>query len=500
MMFSRPRSELERFCELIEARLGLQCGENRYEALDTLLRNRARTRALDAGGYLRMLETPDARNEWCVLAQQVTVGETYFFRHMEQFRGFSEAALPARLETTKQRRLRILSAGCASGEEAYTLAMLIIEAGRGPGSGWDVVISGVDINAAALEKARAGSYPSWALRETPPAMMEKYFHKRGDRYLVDERVRAMVRFEEHNLAADGPTLARAGSHDIIFCRNVLMYFGDETMRRAVANLARALLPEGYLFIGHAESLRGISADYDLCHTHGAFYYRRRTNTVPQLPAVATPPPALLNIVVDGHSWAETIRLSTQQVAALASPIEANESAPSPPWDLRAAITLMQNERYADALATMKELPAAAERDVDVLLLRAVLLTHVGELDQAAQACLDILELDGLNASAQYVLALCHEAAGDLRAAQERDLLATHLDADFAMPHLHLGLLARRRGDAANARRELEHAAMLLQREEPARLLLFGGGFGRSALLSLCRAELEATQTKGAAHG
>jgi chemotaxis protein methyltransferase CheR len=127
----------------------------------------------------------------------------------------------------------------------------------------------------------------------------------------------------------------------------------------------------------------------------------------------------------------------------------------------------------------------------VLLLRAVLLTHGGRLALAEETCRRLLALDELNAGAHYLLALCREGAGDRRAAAEHDQVAAYLDPAFAMPRLHLALLARRHGDRETARRELAQAALLLEREDASRLLLFGGGFGREALVALCRAELAA---------
>jgi chemotaxis protein methyltransferase CheR len=126
------------------------------------------------------------------------------------------------------------------------------------------------------------------------------------------------------------------------------------------------------------------------------------------------------------------------------------------------------------------------------LLHAVLLTHSGRLNEAEIVCGELLRNDDLDAGAHYLLALCRESASDARGAEEHDRLAAHLDPAFAMPRLHLGLLARRRGDLAAARRELAQALELLQREDAARVLLFGGGFRREALVTLCRAELGAS--------
>ena len=139
------------------------------------------------------------------------------------------------------------------------------------------------------------------------------------------------------------------------------------------------------------------------------------------------------------------------------------------------------------------LPVDSARDPDALLLQAVGLTHGGDLAVAERVCRELLELDEMSAGAHYLMALCREDAGDPRGAAEHDQLAVYLDPGFAMPRLHLGLLARRKGDLAGARRELGEALALLQREEASRLLLYGGGFNREVLLALCRAEILACE-------
>jgi chemotaxis protein methyltransferase CheR len=155
------------------------------------------------------------------------------------------------------------------------------------------------------------------------------------------------------------------------------------------------------------------------------------------------------------------------------------------------LDLLRNERFTEALDLVHELPPESKHDPDVLLLRALLLAHAGRLTAAEQVCEELLAVDELNAGAHYVLALCREGVGDRRGAADHDQVAVYLDPLFAMPRLHLGLLARRAGDREAAQRELTQALLLFQREDASRVLFFGGGFNRDTLVTLCRAELEA---------
>jgi chemotaxis protein methyltransferase CheR len=396
--------------------------------------------------------------------------------------------------------LRILSAGCASGEEAFSIA---ISARESLDPSWEVSIRAVDVNPAALEKAARGRFTNWALREAPAAVVSRWFQEAGRELVLDESVRAQVRFEARNLVADDGDLWFPGAYDVVFCRNVLMYFAPETAQAVVARIARALAPGGYLFLGHAETLRGLSQQFHLRHTHETFYYQLKEGASAEQtpPAFAPAPLAPLPVTSADDSWVSAIGRAAERIQALSrgshpEPQWQHVAPPEPAapasWDLGQALELLQKERFSEALAVVRGFPAAAQSEPDVMLLRAVLVSHNAELAQAEALCRQLLELDELNAGAHYVLALCRERAGDAKAALEHDQVAAYLAPGFAMPRLHMGLLARRAGDWERARRELGEALVLLEREEASRILLFGGGFQRAALLALCRAELQAS--------
>jgi len=439
------------------------------------------------------------REEVRALAEKLTVGETYFFRNSNDLRAFVETVIPERARAQAGvRRLRFLSAGCSSGEEAYTLAMLLLDA-KGL-AGWDVSVLGVDVNRASLHRAKRARYSAWSLRQTSDAQRARFFEPDGREHRVRDEVRALVRFEERNLAEEDAASWPPGSFDAVFCRNVLMYFTPEVTRRVVARIARALAPDGFLFLGHAETLRGVSGDFHLRHTHDTFYYQRREA------GAAEPGPAraalhhasVVELPPDDVDWIEAIRLASERVARLAEPSAAGaaraEAAGVPATTaaqrFAAALELHAQDRHAAALETLGE-ASPDEEDTDALLLRAVLLASRADPEQAERTCTRILERDELNAEAHYVKALCREHAGDREGAADHDRYALYLDPSFAMPRLHLGLLAKRGGDRDGARRELARARAALAAEDPSRLLLLGGGFGRDALVELCRAELRA---------
>jgi chemotaxis protein methyltransferase CheR len=330
-------------------------------------------------------------------------------------------------------------------------------------------------------------------------VQQRYFDVHGREFTLIEPIKSYVRFEERNLVDGDPSLWPADAYDIVFCRNVLMYLAPERAREMIERIARSLLPGGYAFLGHAETLRGLSNEFHLCHTHGTFYYQRRSvsesrpawDASSAVSARATS--SLATVVESSSTWIETIHRASERIRDLSR--AAPPPAAAPPVErgrMSPILELVERERYADALERVHTLPPESARDPDVLLLRAVLLTHGGLVGAAAEVCNELLAADEFNAGAHYVLALCREAGGDLEASVSHDQVAVYLDPSFAMPHLHMGLLARRSGDGEAARRELSQALSLLKREDASRLLLFGGGFGREALAVLCRTELVAS--------
>lgn len=486
---SATRRELESFRELAGRLLGLDFDESRWGQLEEALCRRAGEAGFaDPAAYLAAARVRPAAEEARELAALLTVGETYFFRNSEQFEALS-SVLRAR---STGGPVRILSAGCASGEEAFTLAMVGREAGVA------VEVFAVDVNAVALRKAAKGVFSPWSLRDTKSDMRARYFRASGPDFVLDDGIRRSVRFEESNLAADDPKVWRPGAWDVVFCRNVIMYFRPAVAHEIVARIARSLAPGGLLFLGHAETLRGISHDFHLEQSHGAFYYRRldRPGATPEPRAeerfAAAEVDAAAALVEGASTWMEAIRAATERIGDLAA--RAPAARPEGERPRSAVLDLMARERFGEALAAMG--PEGGE-DADARLLRGAILANAGNTGEAERLCRSVLAADDMNSGAHYLMALCREAARDPEAAAEHDRAAAHLDASFAMPRLHLGFLLRKLGDLPAARGEFERALALLPGEDASRILLFGGGFGRAVLVDLCRAEIRACEGRPA---
>jgi chemotaxis protein methyltransferase CheR len=517
MTMALAATEMECFRTLVTQRFGLHFDEPRLDFLADVVRQRMEATGCDlfASYRRRIASSAGEPDELRALAERLTVNETYFFRYADHFRAFAEVVVPARIQARgHDHRLRILSAGCASGEEAYSLAILI-RTQLPQLASWDIKIHGIDVKPSMVSKAIRARYSAWSLRDTPAVIQTTYFRPDGRDFLLDDTVRPLVTFEERNLIEEDPLFWLSDAFDVVFCRNVTMYFTSEITRSVIARIAKSTAPGGFLFLGHAENLRGVSQSFHLRHTHETFYYQRReaheTDSAADFalaPSGSESTRSHVGAALDpGDTWFNIIRRASERVADLtqvsAGPTVSaaagtatqganSQSSPrTPDGDRTPAIELLRKERFAEAMELLQALPAESQADPDTQLLLAVLLTNRGDLPEAQRVCQQVLELDELNAGAHYLMALCREHAGDRDGAIEHDQAATYLDSAFAMPHLHLGLVAKRSADAQTARRELAHALPLLTREDASRILLFGGGFTRGALVEICRAELHA---------
>jgi chemotaxis protein methyltransferase CheR len=226
--------------------------------------------------YLECLTIRGNRDaELRLLLNEITIGETYMFRSPAQLEALRTVILPQLLEAKSVmgfKRLRLWSAGCSTGEEPYTLAMFLLEESTKLLAGWTFEILATDLNDNSLAAAKAGIYGEYALRNTSEALRKKYFTSCDDKRLqVSERLKSIVRFDRVNLSDDSK-MTFLKCFDIVFCCNVLIYFDLNSKRKVTQHFFANLLPGGYLFLGHAESLYQVNDHFHLVHFPGAIGY------------------------------------------------------------------------------------------------------------------------------------------------------------------------------------------------------------------------------------
>jgi chemotaxis protein methyltransferase CheR len=222
--------------------------------------------------YLRSCNVEQRRAELEEIVERVTTNETYFFRESYQLDAFRLEILPE-LRAAQRRgpRLTVWSAGCASGEEAYTIAIQILESGLF--FDWDARVFGSDISRRVIATARKGIYGRASFRATDDRLQRRYFREHEGKHTVRDDVRQLVSFGQINLI-DEPMMALVGEVDVIFCRNVLIYFDQESRKRVIDILYRKLARGGYLLLGHSESLLNLTTAFELVHLKNDMVYRK----------------------------------------------------------------------------------------------------------------------------------------------------------------------------------------------------------------------------------
>ena len=505
-------------------RLGLRADDTaRQRLVQAAVERMRRLRLRSVDAYVALLESSDGHAELHTLAQDLTIGETFFLRGSDHFAVIAERVMPERLARPGARpRLRVLSAGCSSGEEIYSLAIVLRD--RFPQlADADLDLVGIDITEASLDKARRGIYTPWSLRDVPLSVVDRHFRVDNQRYELSPAIRRGVRFERVNLL-DPDAAVPPGPYDAIFCRNVLIYFTPQAMRQVIERFAALLAPGGYLFLGHSESLRGLSQSFELCQSHDTFYYRRleapRASTslldeearrqygLSESPVLLPLSPSEERPAARAHrrhdgNWFDAVQKSADRIAALArSPAPAASGAlfainPADPCAAAVgepayaqALRQFGAERYGEVAVML-----ADARDRPSRLLRAAALLQSGRAGEAQVQCTALREQDALDADAACLLGLCREQAADRNGARDLMQTAIYLDDHFAIPHLVLARLARQRDDLPARRRALVRAQQLLAQESAARLLMFGGGFSAEALANMARTELASLEAR-----
>lgn len=368
--------------------------------------------------------------EMDALIAELTIGETYFFRHKEQFDALRELILPQVIERNRfVRRLRIWSAGCATGPEPYSVAILLEREFGARIAGWHVTVMGTDINQKFLARAREGRYDSWAFRSVPDSLRDSCFDRVGNQWQIRPQFKRHVRFQYHNLIKSPfPSLAdNIAGFDVIICRNVIIYFSPATVEELVPCFYDSLTEGGWLIMGHAEPNQQLFRRFRTVNTAGAILYQRSeaSGPVPTAPAAASPSPPV-------------------SFPAAAPPV-----APRPPVP-----PVRPPARTAS--------PPSSERVEGDDPLRPVReLADSGQWEAAAAACDAVIARAPLEARAHFYRALVHEQVGEIDACEQALRRAIYLDRRQVLHHYHLGLFLARKDDPAGAVRSFRNAESLL---------------------------------------
>ncbi len=463
MKDSLSDSWLSQLSEFVATRMGLHFPGERWRDLERKTSSAAHEFGFANGeAFVEWLvSSPLSREQIEKLASHLTVAETYFWREPRVFEALRGQILPELIRSREKgvRRLRIWSAGCATGEEPYSIAIALRELIPAP-EDWHVTILATDINPRILRQAKAGVYGEWSFRSAPSWLKEGYFcRKDGRKFEVLPEIREMVTFAYLNLAEDiypSPT-NNTNAMDIIFCRNVLMYLVPERVRQVGQSLYQSLVEGGWLMVGASELSQVVFSQFAPVHFPGAIVYRKQAGKAqpsrtclpeglaPQKVPVQPPPELVVG--------AEQVAPPPQRRKSERTPV-AQSASPRQDADIQAR-DLHAQGHHAAASEELEETHAGA------LAVRA--LANQGKLAQALAVCEQAIAADKLEPGLHYLCATIlqeQDREGEAIAALKR---ALYLDPNFMLAHFALGNLALRQGNVWAAKKSFENVLALLSK-------------------------------------
>lgn len=414
-----------------------------YPLRERLARRMRARKLTDLADYLALLESEGPDQEWSALESEITIGETFFFRFAEHFAALRERILPSIIERNAgERRIRVWSAGCSTGAEAYSVAIVLQELLGTVLPDWRVTIMGTDISARAIAQAEAAEFGAWALRGMPPADRERYFVEAGKGAWRLKRVyQSLTRFQQHNLMSlfSGPPPVQFTELDLILCRNVLIYFHPDTAQQIGRLLTTCLRDGGWLLFGHAEAGLIENGALKRVSISDASVYRKGPGD--------DAPFAAKEALQAGRAALEilpALKISEPEPwAPLPPPASSVFPHSSPPLAPEPAIDIAPRS-------------PAAERDGRIQTMRN--LADRGDVEGALKLCLDLLAADPMSAQLHFRAGVLQQAAGAHARAAEALRRAIYLNKEHVLAHLYLGLSLVDLGDAAAGRRAIATAA------------------------------------------
>ncbi|HJU10003.1 MAG TPA: CheR family methyltransferase [Candidatus Binataceae bacterium] len=450
--------ELAPILEAVSSRIGIRSDALHLGSSRTLVAHLSeRVRAGQIGRVLEQIETDSAFfNE---LVDELTIRETYFFRDPGQFNIIAKHILPEIESRRHSHVVRCWSAGCSTGEEAYSLAMLLFKLGFANRS----KVVGTDISSAALTRAHAGRYGKWSLRGESAFSAEPHLSSQGEWRVVSDPIRHSVRFFRLNLAENSYPLASAGisDFDIILCRNVLIYFDNHTISEVARRLFDSLACGGWLLTAAADPILTDYAPFEVITSEAGLLYRRPLSQDEQVSKPAEIPEA----------------------PACTRSIILNPQVPAP--DRADQLSLAKEAFKKGDYIAAAELARASKNEPDACILRVTALANLGS-QEAAVVAEQALEHHPLCPELYYLLSHLRLIDGDQFEAISLLRKAIYLSPSLAMAHFVLGSLLKNGGDLVGARRHLRNAIALAEARPAHELLALGDGQSTGMLADAAR--------------
>ncbi len=464
---------LSQISDLVTARTGLRFPRERWDDLQRGIEGSAKEFGFDdAESCVHwLLSSSLTRDKIEILASHLTVGETYFFREEKGFRVLEEDILPELIASRRrgEQRLRIWSAGCATGEEPYSIAILLDKISPDLNN-WNITILATDINPRFLQRASLGIYGEWSFRGCPQWVKEKYFKKTKDgRFEIVHGTKKMVIFFHHNLAEDPyPSLLNnTNAMDVIFCRNVLMYFAPEQANKVIQGFYDCLTDGGWLIVSPSEASHVLYPQFTGVNYSGVVLYRKEVASSKSRVSSLKFKVEGLESQVTGYDREEThfkIEDASDKWEKIPTP---DHRLPTPvprlptPVTYEEALLLYSQGHYVEAEEKVIEIFLHDGANPKAMVLLARVYANQGKLSEALDCCRKAITTDKLNPGYYYLLATILQEQNQLDEAAVSLKQALYVEQDFALAHFALGNLTLQQRKLQEARKHFENALSLL---------------------------------------
>lgn len=444
---------------------------------------------------------PEGKIELRELFDLVTIGETFFFRNLPHFEALMKFVLPEiirKKEYLSLKSLRLWSAGCSKGAEPYSIAIAIMEA-LGSCENWNISILGTDINRDALVSAKEAIYGVRDIQELPEGYLEKYFQRRGSSFILNENVKEMVNFEYHNLAKDSFKHDAMINLDMIFCRNVTIYFDLETTKRVIDNFYNCLLRDGYFFIGHSETLWQITNKFEMVEFPKTFIYKKtlyQREKLEEKPFVSVPEINLEDFMSDKEKALEDRNLPEGAGLIAETKFEPQESnklnALRGKFDsllFKEATKLFHDKKYEEALLLLEKIIAKDKDQTRAYFAKATILANQERYQEAINELTKIISVDNLYIEAYFLLGVLSYKLGDFKQAEAQFRKVIYVDPGITLAYLNLGNIFLYQKEFSKAAKEFNNAIKLLEKKARDEMIRFSEDFTVDFLISACKNNL-----------
>ena len=519
------QADFDVFRRYIESHTGIYLDDNKRKSLQISLE--ARMNALDiptySAYYAHITDGLQGKREFDELLNLIVIKETFFFRDERQLQVLIKNILPELIVRKKGKEIKIWSAGCATGEEPYSLAISMLE--NFSPANVNVSIYATDINPNTIKQAKDGIYTKSSMRAMDKAMTSKYFIQKNGRYYLHDAVKRLVKFDTVNLI-EPYSFAGSGGFDVIFCKNVIIYFRLETMRNIIHGFYELLKDGGCLFIGHSESLWQISNEFTLEEISGVFFYRKTGNTKPfslphdvrqaekgitaYTPSQGTAPPFRKRALPGLSLPAKTMKEKAPLPHVKQKPAAPNRSSfhssarqkatseipgAKDPRGIQGLFAPPGNGNYEELLECLQKALETDPGNVDTHLLMGKVYANLGLYDKALRKGLDALEIHDLCAETYVFMGSVYYKTGDKEKAVASFKKAIFLDDKSILSHYYLGNIYKDSNLAGQAIKEYKNVIRITETNPEDAKCLVGEVFTVRQLKEICVRNIELLTAK-----